>query len=323
MSGGTGRRRELAARVGKPQRASAAAVRRLDLSLLGGGRGSHPRFRSVLRLFRLFQHGSPLRRKVDFFRSLFRSGGNRHRRRLFDNFYFRQVFHEFRSRNFFRSSWSWEDSRGNRSRFRDFPGAASTASAGTSNVSGSTACARNSCAAACALSPDMASYLFHRHRVHGLRHRRRNCCRDLVVGQTGGALEPPPQFAKSLAAASISALRVNVFQVRGKFRCSPVVARAQHKVQKLFQGRRVHRGAPQNRFQQSDRFLRQSIAGEQIHVRQRLRDKSLCFFVQLRFSRDHRCVLCRNLRRGSLPNSGRNLGRFRFLNFCLQRFRNS
>ena len=81
---------------------------------------------------------------------------------------------------------------------------------------------------------------------------------------------------------------MNLLELRGELRGATVIARAQHKIQQLLERRRVPRRAAQNRFQQTDRLLRQAIAGEQIDVGQRLRDEFLGVFVERCFGTDRR-----------------------------------
>ena len=122
-----------------------------------------------------------------------------------------------------------------------------------------------------------------RHGFYRLRHSGRYCCGDFVVVQPGGALESAAQLPKTFAAADISTARMNVFQLRGKLRRAAVVAGTQHEIQQFFQRRCVRGSAAQDRFKQADGFLRQSVAGEQVHIGQRLRDELLRVFVQFRF----------------------------------------
>src|SRR5215470_17696950 len=70
------------------------------------------------------------------------------------------------------------------------------------------------------------------------------------------------------------------FQLCGKFRGAPVIARPEYKIEKLFEGWRMAWRAAQDRFEQANRFLRQTVAGKQIHIGERLRDEFLCFCIE-------------------------------------------
>ena len=121
----------------------------------------------------------------------------------------------------------------------------------------------------------------------GLRCTRNSsgCRSQLIVRKSGGALEAAAQFPKTLRAACIAALLVNLLEMRGEFRGAAVVAGAQDKVEQLFECGRVSRCAPQDRFEQSDGFLRQAVAGKKIHVGKRLGNEFFRFLVERCFRR--------------------------------------
>src|SRR5260370_17166971 len=69
------------------------------------------------------------------------------------------------------------------------------------------------------------------------------------------------------------------------------MAGAENKVQKFLKGRRMARSTGQNRLEQPDGFLRQTVARKQIHVGKRLSDEFLRFFVQLVVNRFDRSFI--------------------------------
>src|SRR5882762_684737 len=118
----------------------------------------------------------------------------------------------------------------------------------------------------------------------GRRSWRRNRTRQFLVRQTSGALEAPAQFPKSFGAALIARFTVDLLQLRGKFGGTPVVACAKDKVEQFFECRRVARCAAQDGLEQPNGFLREAVAGEEVHVGERLRNESLRLIVKRRFA---------------------------------------
>src|SRR6266700_1405642 len=125
----------------------------------------------------------------------------------------------------------------------------------------------------------------HRLRFGGLwgrRFRRRDRTRQFRIRQTSGTLEAAAQFPKSFGAALVARLTMDLFQLRGEFGGAPVVTCAEDEVEQFFECRRVARRAAQNGLKQTNGFLRESVAGEQVDVGERLRDELLCLFVERR-----------------------------------------
>src|SRR5580692_9746225 len=96
---------------------------------------------------------------------------------------------------------------------------------------------------------------------------------------------------------------MNMFELRSQFRSAAVIACAKHEVQKLFERRSVRWSAAQNRFEQTDGFLGQAVAGEEIDVGQRLGDKLLRLLVKLRPVGGRGSRFCDHLR-GRLVQTG-------------------
>ena len=82
---------------------------------------------------------------------------------------------------------------------------------------------------------------------------------------------------------------MNLFELRGQLGGATFVARAEMHIEQPFERRSVARRALQNIFEQMRGFLRQAVAREQVHIRQRLRDVFLRFFVE-RFFDDRDAV---------------------------------
>ena len=108
----------------------------------------------------------------------------------------------------------------------------------------------------------------------------RSGAHQFFVRQSSGALEAAAQFTEAFRTARVAGLAVNLFQLRGEFGSAAVVAGAKNEVEQFFECRSVARCAAQDGFEQSNGFLREAVAGEQVHVGERLRDKFLCFFVE-------------------------------------------
>src|SRR6266480_1173189 len=75
---------------------------------------------------------------------------------------------------------------------------------------------------------------------------------------------------------------MNLFELRSQFGGAAVVAGAENKIEKFFEGGGMTRGAAQNGLEQSDGLLRETVAGKQVYVGERLCDESLRLLVQLR-----------------------------------------
>src|SRR6266576_3654670 len=112
---------------------------------------------------------------------------------------------------------------------------------------------------------------------------RRGCgTSQFLVRKSGGALEAAAQFRKALGAALVAGLGMNLFELRSQFGGAAVVAGAENKIEKFFEGGGMTRGAAQNGLEQSDGLLRETVAGKQVYVGERLCDESLRLLVQLR-----------------------------------------
>src|SRR5438034_4444522 len=79
---------------------------------------------------------------------------------------------------------------------------------------------------------------------------------------------------------------MNLFELRSQFGGAAVVAGAENKIEKFFEGGGMTRGAAQNGLEQSDGLLRETVAGKHVYVGERLCDESLRLLVQLR-SEEH------------------------------------
>src|SRR5215472_4277613 len=121
----------------------------------------------------------------------------------------------------------------------------------------------------------------------GLRGWLRRGCgtRQVLVRESGGTLEAATQFRKALGAALVPCLGMNLLELRGQFGSAAIVAGAENKIEKFFKRRGMTRGAAQNRLEQSDSLLCETIAGKQVHVGERLRDEFLRLLIQLRINR--------------------------------------
>src|SRR6266566_1952877 len=75
---------------------------------------------------------------------------------------------------------------------------------------------------------------------------------------------------------------MNLFELRSQFGGAAVVAGAENKIEKFFEGGGMTRGAAQNGLEQSDGLLRETVAGKQVYVGERLRDECLRLLVELR-----------------------------------------
>ena len=90
--------------------------------------------------------------------------------------------------------------------------------------------------------------------------RRAGC--QFRVGKTGGALESAPELAEALGTAQVGAFDVDLLELGSEFGSAAVVARAEDKVEKLFECGGVSRCAAQNSFEKADSFLSETVAGE-------------------------------------------------------------
>jgi hypothetical protein len=110
--------------------------------------------------------------------------------------------------------------------------------------------------------------------------RGRASSQKICVGKARGTLKAAAQFTKALSTGRVTAFRMNALKFGGKFGGAAVVAGAENEIQQFFKRRSMARGAAKNRFEKADGFLRQSVAGEEIDIRKRLRNKLLRFVVQ-------------------------------------------
>src|SRR5690348_7939883 len=78
---------------------------------------------------------------------------------------------------------------------------------------------------------------------------------------------------------------MNLLELRRQFGGAAVVTGAKNKIEQLFERGRVARGPAQNGFEQADSLLGKAVAGKQVDVSERLRDKFLGLIVQLRIGR--------------------------------------
>ncbi len=72
--------------------------------------------------------------------------------------------------------------------------------------------------------------------------------------------------------------------MRGKFGGAPVVPCAENKVEQFFEGRGVARCAAQDGLEQPNGFLSEAVAGEEVHVGERLGDEFLRLVVKRRLA---------------------------------------
>ena len=73
---------------------------------------------------------------------------------------------------------------------------------------------------------------------------------------------------------------MNLFELRGKFCGATFVSRAEMQVEKALERRRVARRSLQNIFEEMRGLLRETVAREEVHIRERLRDVFLRLFIE-------------------------------------------
>ena len=76
---------------------------------------------------------------------------------------------------------------------------------------------------------------------------------------------------------------MNLFELRGKLCGAAFVSRAKVQVEKALERGRVARRALQNVFEKVRGLLREAVAREEVHIRERLRDVFLRFLIERLF----------------------------------------
>ena len=76
---------------------------------------------------------------------------------------------------------------------------------------------------------------------------------------------------------------MNLFELRGKFGGAAFVSCAKVQVEKALERGRVARRALQHIFEKVRGLLREAVAREEVHIRERLRDVLLRFFIERLF----------------------------------------
>ena len=104
---------------------------------------------------------------------------------------------------------------------------------------------------------------------------------QIFIAQTSSALETAAKLLEAFRAADVSALRVNLLQLCGKFRGAAIVACAKDEIQELLERRGVARRSSEDSIEQTYGFLRESVTRKEVNIRQRLRNEFLCFVVKL------------------------------------------
>ena len=94
------------------------------------------------------------------------------------------------------------------------------------------------------------------------------------------------QIGEPFGGGGISAARVNLLELRRQFRGPPLVARAKMMVEQKLERLGVTRNSLQDDFEKIDGLLRQTIAGKELHIRERLRDESLRLLIDRPVRRD-------------------------------------
>jgi len=150
----------------------------------------------------------------------------------------------------------------------------------------------------------------------GSRLCRGNGSRQFRVRQTSGALEAAAQFPEAFGTALVARFAVDLFQLRGEFGGTPVVACPKDKVEQFFEGGRVAGCAAEDGLKQPNGFLGEAVAGKQVDVSEGLGDKFLRIFVERRLAGRY-CRLGWYFVRGFFL-LGRQLGCGRFRNIRLQ-----
>src|SRR5262249_6542579 len=113
----------------------------------------------------------------------------------------------------------------------------------------------------------------------GFGFRRSGLGKQILIGKAGGTLEAASKFAETFRAGCFAAFFVNLFELRGKFRCAAVVSCTKNEVEKFFECRGVARRAAKNSFEKADGFLSKAVACEKVYVRERLSNELLRLFV--------------------------------------------
>ena len=110
-----------------------------------------------------------------------------------------------------------------------------------------------------------------------------------MLAANSASVSPAARWNLRRSSAKRSALRWSprsvwiMFELSSELGGSAIVAGAENKIEKFFEGWSVTRSAAQNGFEQADGFLRQTVTGEKVDIRQGLSDELLGVFVELRF----------------------------------------
>ena len=89
----------------------------------------------------------------------------------------------------------------------------------------------------------------------------------------------PSQIGEPVGGGRISAAGVNLLELLRQFRGPPLVARAKMMVEQKLERLGVAGNSLQDDFEEIDGLLRQTIAGKELHVRERLGDESLRLLI--------------------------------------------